>query len=71
MQQIENTAAPNVVTTITLLLSYKSDNLPIGNCEIAPEIASKKVTKDISNIEKFIDAEYTANKVNNADWIVP
>ena len=48
-----------------------SDNFPTGNCEIAPEIANKNVTIDISKIEKFIDVAYTANNVNNADWIVP
>ena len=71
MQHIENIAAPKVVDTITLRLSYKSDNFPIGNCEIAPDTASKNVTKEISNIVKFIDAEYTAHNVNNADCIVP
>ena len=48
-----------------------SDNFPIGYCEIAPEIANKKVTNEICKIEKFIVVAYTASKVNNADYIVP
>ena len=63
--------AAKVEKTITFLLSYKSESFPIGNCEIAPDIAKRNVTSDISNIVKFIEAAYTANKVNNADWIVP
>ena len=71
IQHKESIAAPKVVITITLRLSYKSDNFPIGNWEIAPDTANKNVTKEISNIVKFIEAEYTANKVNKADCIVP
>ena len=41
---------------ITNRLSNASDSLPIGHCEIAPDIATKKVTIDISKILKFIDA---------------
>ena len=33
-----------------------SEIFPIGHCDIAPEIATKKVTIEISKIEKFIDA---------------
>ena len=66
-----NIAAPKVEITITNLLSYMSDIFPTGNCETAPEIANKNVTIDISSIEKFIEAAYTANKVNKADCIVP
>ena len=40
-------AAANVTIIITFLLSNMSDNFPIGHCEIAPDIASKKVTKEI------------------------
>ena len=64
-------AAANVTIIITLLLSNISDNFPIGHCDMAPEIASKKVTNDIWKIEKFIVVAYTASRVNNADWIVP
>ena len=64
-------AAANVTIIITFLLSNMSDNFPIGHCEIAPEIASKKVTNEIWKIEKFIVVAYTASKVNNADCIVP
>ena len=41
-----------------------SDIFPIGHCEIAPEIATRNVTKDISNILKFIAAAYTAINAN-------
>ena len=37
----------------------------------APDTASRNVTKDISKIVKFIDAAYTAKRVNNADCVVP
>ena len=47
---IANIAAPNVLIIITILLSYKSETFPTGNCAIAPEIASRNVTMDISNI---------------------
>ena len=63
--------APKVEMTITFLLSYLSESFPIGYCEIAPEIAKRKVTSDIWKIVKFIDAAYTASNVNSADWIVP
>jgi hypothetical protein len=43
-----------------------SDSFPIGHCEIAPDIDNKNVTTEISKIEKFIDAAYTASIVNNA-----
>ena len=56
---------------ITLLLSKVSENFPIGHCDRAPEIATKKVTIDISRIVKFIEAAYTANRENNADCAVP
>ena len=39
--------APKVEITITFLLSYLSESFPIGYCEIAPEIAKRKVTSDI------------------------
>ena len=58
--------APKVEITITFLLSYLSESFPIGYCEMAPETASRKVTSDIWNIVKFIDAAYTANNVNSA-----
>ena len=61
---------PKVVTTITFLLSKVSENFPIGHCDRAPEIATKKVTIDISRIVKFIEAAYTANRENNADWLL-
>ena len=48
--------APKVEITITFLLSYLSESFPIGYCEMAPEIASRKVTSDIWNMVKFIDA---------------
>ena len=41
---------------ITSLLSNLSDNFPIGYWATAPDIANKKVTTEISNIVKFIDA---------------
>ena len=51
--------------------SKVSENFPIGHCERAPEIATKKVTIDISRIVKFIEAAYTAKSENKADWAVP
>ena len=45
-QSAKNDAA-NVTIIITFLLSNMSDSLPIGHCEIAPEIASRNVTRDI------------------------
>ena len=36
--------------------SNASESLPIGHWEIAPDIATKKVTTDISKIVKFIEA---------------
>ena len=68
---IANIAAPNVLIMITFLLSYKSETLPIGNCAMAPEIANRNVTIDISNMVKFIEVAYTARRVKTADWIVP
>ena len=50
------THAPKVEITITFLLSYLSESFQIGYCEIAPEIASRKVTSDIWNMVKFIEA---------------
>ena len=64
-------AAANVTIIITFLRSYMSDNFPIGHCDIAPDIASKNVTKEIWKIEKFIVVAYTASNVNNADCMVP
>ena len=54
--KIENKEAAKVEITITFLLSYMSESFPIGNCEIAPEIANIKVTSEISKILKFIEA---------------
>ena len=34
---------------------------------MAPEIANKNVTIDISNIVKFIEVAYTARRVKTAD----
>ncbi len=38
---------------------------------MAPDIARRNVTRDISKIVKFIDAAYTAKRVNKADCVVP
>ena len=51
--KIEKIAAPNVLKTITFLLSYISDIFPIGNWAIAPETAKRKVTIEISKITQF------------------
>ena len=56
---------------ITFLLSNMSDKYPIGNWASAPETVSKKVKKPISVKVKFIEAAYTASKVNTAEWINP
>ena len=44
-----------------------SEIFPTGNCEMAPEIANKNVTMEISKIVKFIEVAYTANNVKRAD----
>ena len=64
---IANIAAPNELIMITFLLSYKYETFHIGNCAIAPEIANKNVTIDISNIVKFIEVAYTARRGKTAD----
>ena len=71
MAQNAKKAAAKVTIIITFLLSNMSDNFPMGHWEIAPETASKNVTREIWKIEKFIVAAYTASNVNNADWMVP
>ena len=64
--------APNkAVIIITNLLSYRSDKYPIGHWNTAPEIVIRDKYKEISKIEKFINAPYTAPIVNIAGWRKP
>ena len=42
------------------LLSKRSDKYPIGHWNKAPEIVINDKYKEISKIEKFINAPYTA-----------
>ena len=59
--------APNkAVMIITNLLSKRSDKYPIGHWKTAPEIVIRDRYKEISKIEKFIKAPYTAPIVNIA-----
>ena len=60
-QKVENLEEPKkdepkVVYIITFRLSNESESFPTGHCATAPDIASKKVTIEISKIVKFIDA---------------
>ena len=38
---------------------------------MAPDTARRNVTKEISKIVKFIEAAYTAKRLNRADCVVP
>ena len=43
----------------------------MGHWNIPPETVTKKSSKDISKIVKFMVAAYTAPNENNAEWIMP
>ena len=70
-QKIEKTEPNKAVIIITNLLSKRSDKYPIGHWKIAPEIVIRDKYKEISKIEKFIKAPYTAPIVNIAGWRKP
>ena len=39
---------------ITFLLSKESEIFPMGHCDIAPDIANKKVTSEISKLKNSL-----------------
>ena len=63
---------PNRAVIINIiLLSKRSDKYPIGHWNKAPERVIRNKYNEISKIEKFIKAPYTAPIVNIAGWINP
>ena len=67
----ENTDPSKAVMIIINLLSKRSDKYPIGHWNNAPAIVIRNKYKEISKIEKFIKAPYTAPIVNIAGWRKP
>ena len=63
---IVNIEPNRAVITNIILLSKRSDKYPIGHWNKAPEIVIRDKYKEISKIEKFINAPYTAPIVNIA-----
>ena len=64
--KIVNKAPIKVVIIKIILLSKRSDKYPIGHWNNAPAIVIRNKYKEISKIEKFIKAPYTAPIVNIA-----